>query len=213
MRWWKNLVKKERLSLSFFYFCLQLSNYLLIIQVFENFHTPHTSQSKKVLLRLKIEKISKDRVDEVLDILKNTKYKRIVNDELSPWITSCVTFTRFFIEKITDGRILLPKAYIGNMPRQILESWFHESKLIPFEDAQIGDISFFYGNSIVHRAKMIRHIGVITDDTLWFHHSVWGKDKSGGMRKWSLQKKESNKWHNILATESQIYWSHDPRTK
>lgn len=99
------------------------------------------------------------------------------------------------------------------MPRQLLESSFGEARLIPLEDAQVGDIPFFYGNSIVHKATMIRHVGVVTDDNLWFHHSVWGKNDTGGMRKWLLHNQKSNKRHNILATESQIYSSNDPRGK
>lgn len=163
-----------------------------------------------MVIRLKIWEISKSIVQKTLNLLKDTKYQRVVDDSLAPATTSCVSFVRFFLKEITENKIILPKYYIGNMPKLLLKKEEFQSKVQKVEEAQIGDLVFFYWYSLAHKAEMIRHIGVVTDDDFHFHHSLYTNDGNGGMREGNLF---HSKWHINLATQEQIIASRDPRTK
>lgn len=70
-----------------------------------------------------------------------------------------------------------PHFYIGDLCRKILDQRELDSRLVPLEDGERGDLIFFHGKSVVHQTYMITHVGILVDEDLFFHSS-WSKDGS-----------------------------------
>lgn len=102
-------------------------------------------------------------LEETLAVLLLTSYKRTVSLKEAPAKTDCVTAVHYLVQKIFQ--IGLPRAWIGDMPRELSQSnW--GSHIIDSAELKTGDLLFLKRRE---QPKLISHIAIVLAPDQIFH--------------------------------------------
>lgn len=124
------------------------------------------------LLRIDSRRFIEERFCQAVDKMKGTKYHLSARYEDAPRLTHCVSAVRYIFEETTQNPF--PYYYIGDMCRRILDERSLWARLVPLHEWEMGDLIFFCGRARRYQRYMIHHVGVLIDDSSFFH-STYGK--------------------------------------
>ncbi len=118
---------------------------------------------------------------------------------VAPEYTDCVTAIRYILSQTSD--YILPRAYIGDMPRMMIDAGATE---VSIQSAQPWDIIFFERMSFTHGHYMIAHIGIIISESEFFHSSL----HHGG---WQISSYHTQEYESMILDESYLSIASDSR--
>lgn len=155
----------------------------------------------KTLFRPNFSVFHDERFQALIEKLLFTTYKIGAEYEEAPEYTDCVTATRHILENCSD--IVLPRVYIGDMPKMLRNDGFKEVSL---QEGGKWDIVFFEKMSLRHEAYMVAHMGILVNENDFFHSTL----HFGGGKISSLRDIDYN---SLILDESFLEIAKDPRSK
>jgi cell wall-associated NlpC family hydrolase len=107
---------------------------------------------------------------ECRQLVSQTKYKRYSKQEDAPFETNCLTAIRHLFTKIAS--IDIPRDWIGNMPRSLVNRKKWSIQQITASELQPGDLLFLRNT---HAKRLITHVAVALSPDEVFHSSRGAK--------------------------------------
>lgn len=155
----------------------------------------------KIAIRPTYRSFNLKRFNSIIEHILLTQYKVGAKDDEAPSFTDCVTAVRYIL--MNSSEFLLPRWYIGDFPKILLDSG---ARKIPLQEAMIWDLVFFERMSFTHQKYMIAHIGIMVSENEFFHSSLhfWGGKISSLL---------DFDYKNSILDESFLSIAQDPRNK
>jgi hypothetical protein len=115
-------------------------------------------------------KFNEEKFHSALADISDTRYSLVSLESNPPLVTDCISAVRYIIQKSTWAN--MPKAYIGDLGRVLVDRQFGGARLIPIEDQSLWDLVLFFRKSRRLWWYMNTHIGIFTDDVWNYAHST-----------------------------------------